>query len=145
MSGLAALVAGRVPSGAYRWHSALEVDQVRHVVGSAGWRLGVLEGWRLDSRADLFDALGAALGLTGMHGRNLDALEECVRDLDDTPVVLLWEAWGITARTQPRLVEGVLDVLDGAPTRTWVLLRGEPPEATRPLRDLDDVPDPDGV
>lgn len=140
MSALVAVVAGRVPAGAYRWHSALEVDRVREVVESAGWRFGLLEGWRLESRADLFAALGPALGLEGMHGRNLDALEECVRELDPTPVVLLWEAWGVSARAEPRLVEGVLDVLVDAAPRAWVLLRGEGLElAQREVSELDDL------
>ncbi len=141
MSGLAAVVEGRVPAGAYRWHSALEVDRVRDVVESVGWRLGVLEGGRIESRSDLFAALSEALGLEGMHGRNLDALEECLRALDPTPVVILWESWATSARAQPRLVEGVLDVLGATQPSAWVLLRGEVPEQARPRDDLDDVPD----
>ncbi len=145
MSGLAAVVAGRVPAGAYRWRSALGVDRVREVVTSVGWRLGVLEGSRLESRGELFAAVGEALGLEGMHGTNLDALEECLRELDPTPVVLLWEAWAISARAQPRLVEGVLDVLGATVPSAWVLLRGEVPDQLRPRDDLDDLDDRDDL
>ncbi len=44
------------------------------------------------SKAELLDAVGVALGFPAWWGRNWDALEECLRALDDVPTVLVWSA-----------------------------------------------------
>ncbi|GAA4694347.1 barstar family protein [Nocardioides nanhaiensis] len=41
------------------------------------------------TRREVLDALGRALDLPPWFGRNLDALEECLRSLPD-PVTLVW-------------------------------------------------------
>ena len=44
MSGLAALLAGRVEPGTYLWHGAFEVEDVKHTVEHAGWGFGHVDG-----------------------------------------------------------------------------------------------------
>ena len=63
MSGLAALLAGHNPPGAYQWHSGSKVDDVRHAVEHAGWRFAHLDGWTVEEREPFAKALGAALDL----------------------------------------------------------------------------------
>ena len=128
MSALEEVLARRVPPGTYRWVGAgADEDEAvwRAQVEAAGWRFARLDAAALRTRAELLDALGPALGLVGYHGRNLDALEECVRDLEQ-PTVLVWDGGEELARAEPRTVRVVRTILVGdqdAPG-TWVLLRG---------------------
>lgn len=129
MSGLAAVLAGRHAPGVHRWHSALDVASVRHAVEQAGWRFGYVDAAGLESRADVLRALGEALGFPDHYGANLDALNDCLRDLPERTVVL-WEAWAGLARAEPRWFAVLVDVLrqrdDGDPA-VEVLLRGPGP------------------
>ena len=125
MSGLEDVLGRQVPRGTYRWHGA-GAEEVRP---RRGRRLAVRPPRRFarTTRAALLDALGPALGLLGYHGRNLDALEECVRSLRAT--VLLWDGWETLAATEPRTLSVVRSILvgDGSTEGTWVLLRGDGP------------------
>jgi len=136
MSGLAALLAGRVVPGTYRWHSGSPVADVRHAVEHAGWRFAHHDGRADETRADVLAGLGAALAFPAYYGQNLDALADCLRDVvpaDRTGTVLLWEAWGGFARADQRSFTRVLHVIGGRTGREGgapfaVLLRGEGPE-----------------
>lgn len=130
MSGLAAVLAGRHPTGVHRWESGLEVDDVRHAVEAAGWTFRYADGVAAESLPAVLALLGAALALPAHYGRNLDALNDCLRDLDG-PTVLLWEGWGAVARADPRgfgVVSEVLGVRGPQDPRIEVLLRGPGPE-----------------
>lgn len=86
------------------------------VVGDVADRDGVLGG------------IGRALSFPAHYGHNLDALEECLRDLDWLPigpVVLVWDDTALR-REAPALHAAVLDVLDQA--------AGASTDAQRPLR-----------
>ena len=131
MSGLAGLLAGRTPPGAYRWHAAYDVAQVRHTVELAGWRFAHLDGAAVETARDLHDALAGALGFPDWYGRNLDALADCLRDLP-TGTVLLWDAWSGVARAEPRVFGTALDLLG---ERIAVLLRGQGPDLAVPSLD----------
>ncbi len=146
--GLEALLAGRVPAGAYRWPGSPKASEVRGTVERAGWRYAHLDGERVGSKAELLDALGVALSLRGLHGRNLDALEECLRSLPG-PTVLLWDGWGSLARAEPHTFTAVTTLLSAPaaprPGRdprpaTWVLLRGTGPDGLG-VPDLPGLPD----
>lgn len=127
MSGLEDVIERRVPRGTYRWNGG-EAEEVRLLVEAAGWRFAHLEGGATTTRAALLDALGPALGLVAYHGRNLDALEECVRTLEG-PTVLLWDGWEGLAATDPRTLRVVRSILvgDDSTAGTWLLLRGDGP------------------
>ncbi len=135
MSGLAALLAGRVPCEVVRWSSSYDAREVAHVVTHAGWAFSHLDGWTLgEAKADVLAGLGTALEFPQTFGRNLDALADSLRDVDDEPGrLLLWDGWSVLARSEPRTFSVVLDILSeraGAHDATSfaVLLRGEGPE-----------------
>lgn len=135
MSGLAAVLAGRHAPGVHRWESALDVDSVRHAAEIAGWGFGYVDGVGLDARADVLRALGDALAFPDHYGDNLDALNDCLRDLSG-PTVLLWDAWSGFARAEPRWFRLVVEVLGergAADPAVEVLLRGAGPAAAVPL------------
>lgn len=112
MSGLAAVLAGRVPPGIYRWHGAFEVLDVRHTVESAGHRFAHVDGWTATTKAEFLACVGEALGFPETYGQNLDALEDCLRDVGaDVPgLVLLWDGWSILAREDQRTFSVLLDI-----------------------------------
>lgn len=58
-------------------------DDIQNRVSREGihvWRVDVS---KIDSRADLFDAIGRALSFPSYYGHNWDALEECLRDFEE--------------------------------------------------------------
>jgi len=126
--GLAGLLAGRTPSGVYRWHSHLDADALAHTLETAGWRLAHLDR-TLDSREEALAALGEVLDFPDHYGRNLDALWDCLRDLPG-PTVLLWDGWGALAHAAEPDVRRLLGVLEDRATEGGfaVLLRGDGPD-----------------
>ena len=145
MSGLAALLVGRRESGVYRWESHLPAVDVEHAVAHAGWRAFVLDGRAVCDVDGLHSALAAACGFPTGYGRDWRALADCLGDLSWAPArgwVLLYDGWGMLARTDPdawRSVRGVLADTCAhwrrAGTPFAVLLRGPgPTEAIPELR-----------
>lgn len=135
MSGLAAVLAGRHTPGVHRWESTLDVADVRHAVEHAGWRFGYVDGAALESRAEVLRAIGDALAFAPHYGVNLDALNDCLRDLPG-PTVLLWDAWSGFARGAEAdfaRVVGVLRERGPSDPGLEVLLRGPGPEDVVPL------------
>lgn len=132
MSGLAAVLAGRVRPGVYQWHAAFDAADVRHTVEHAGWAFGYVDGWRGETREDFLRDVGIALAFPDYYGHNLDALNDCLRDVT-TPTVLLWDGWGPFAHRDPRAFGIVLDIFGGRDPEEGdvplsVLLRGEGPD-----------------
>lgn len=138
MSGLAAVLAGRHRGGVYRWEAAFDVDEVRSSVEHAEVGFGLIEGWQAETRSGFHDQVAAALDFPDYYGRNLDALHDCLGDLA-SPVVVLWESWGLLARAEPRFFATVVDLLDQRADVLTVLLRGPvpdpPPSPEPPLLD----------
>ena len=135
MSGLAGVLAGRRGPGVHRWESGIGVADVRHAVEHAGWTFRYLDGAGLEERNDVLEAIGPALALPDHYHADLDALNDCLRDLPG-PTVLLWEAWSGFARAEPDGFERVVRVLEAradADPALEVLLRGPGPEDAVPL------------
>ncbi|KRF36252.1 barstar family protein [Nocardioides sp. Soil805] len=135
MSGLAALLAGRVDPGTYLWHGAFDVDDVRRTVEHAGWALAHVDGWVADGKAEFLAAVGESLDFPDWYGQNFDALADCLHDIGAGAegVVLLWDGWATLARGDEKAFGIALTVLGsrvhadrGVPFA--VLLRGEGPE-----------------
>lgn len=133
MTALVGLLSGRVRPGVYRWSAAppsYDVARVLRVAARAGWPATGLDAGGLDGRADLVAALGAALQVDGLHGRNLDALEERVRALPRRePLLLVCHDWADLATEHPRATRGALRVVtahDRVPT--FALLLGDGPD-----------------
>ena len=134
MSGLAAVLAGRTQPGVYRWHAAFDKAHVRHTVEHAGWRFGYVDGWTEGGKADFLAEIGTALEFPDHYGRNLDALNDCLRDVTG-PAVLLWDGWATLAETDEHAFRAVLDIFDNHTERLSVLLRGEGPDPGLPSLD----------
>ncbi|NYG57998.1 RNAse (barnase) inhibitor barstar [Nocardioides daedukensis] len=132
MSSLTAVLAGDVAPGVHRWRSGLEAEDVAETVRRTGRAFGHVDGWLATTKAEVLDAIGAALGFPDHFGRNFDALADCLRDLaEDT--VLLWDGWGTLAADDERSFAILLDVLqertqDRVGPRFDVVLRGAGPE-----------------
>ena len=60
-------------------------------------RAAVVDGRNIRSEDDLHDRLAEGLGLPDFYGRNLDALEECLSDLDGPASVILSRAADLVA------------------------------------------------
>lgn len=139
MSGLAALLAGHNPPGAYQWHSGSKVDDVRHAVELAGWRFAHLDGWTVEEREPFAKALGAALDLE--DSGDLEAVARGLGSVDagDGPgTVLLWDGYGPLARNdEASFAEGLRMLADRSAQEPpfAVILRGEGPEL-----DLEELP-----
>lgn len=114
-------LADALEPGVRRWSSSLDADYVRGVVRRDGRRFAHLDGSRVRTVEDLHDALAEALPLPAYYGRNLDALAECLGDLEGA-LVLLWDAWEVFASTEPRTSRVVLALLEDS--GCTALLRG---------------------
>jgi RNAse (barnase) inhibitor barstar len=138
MSGLAGLLAGHVEPGVYTWHATFPADEVRRTVEHGGARFGYVDGWTQQTKAAFLVAVAEALAFPDWFGQNLDALADCLDDLD-LPVVLLWDGWGTLAREDRETFDLVVEIAAGrARTVTppfSLLLRGAGPEIDVPALD----------
>lgn len=91
MTGLADLLAGRIPAGVHRWRSPMPVEEVARTVGSSGWGFAHLDGSRISFREEFLTGAGTALGFPETYGANFDALADLLDDVGAT--VLLWDGW----------------------------------------------------
>lgn len=55
-----------------------------------GWHVAIVSG--APTLTEALRAIGVALDFPSYYGRNLDALNDCLRDLD-RPTALLWAGW----------------------------------------------------
>ena len=127
MSGLAAVLAGRHTSGVFRWHASYDVEDVRHTVEHAGWRFGYVDGWHHQVKREVLAAIGEALAFPDYYGRNLDALNDCLGDLEGR-AVLLWDGWGTVARTDAGSFDAIVEILGDWAGKVTTLLRGDGPD-----------------
>lgn len=127
LDGLADVLAGVATPGVHQWPASVGVDDVRRRVEAAGWRYAHAAGPRAPEREQAMLAIGAALEFPSyFHGRSLDGLHDCLRDLTG-PTVLLWDGWGGYAVADPdgfRRICRVLDIRDPGSPPLEVLLRG---------------------
>lgn len=93
-------------------------DRVAAELADRGWDVALVPPARAEDA--LWDGFVEALGLPGWFGRNLDALEEALRDLT-RPTALVLARWSVFARTHPERWARFLAVLrqraveDGSP------------------------------
>ncbi len=140
MSGLAALLAGHHEPGLYRWQSGLHVEDIRHTVEHAGWRFFHVDGWPLEEKDEVIDAMAEAFGFPEWFGQNFDALSDSLGDVqagDSAGVVFLWDGWGPFARHDEQAFSVTLSVLGGRAHadrggKFAVVLRGEGPSVDVP-------------
>lgn len=139
MSGLAAVLAGRVAGPLHQWHTNHDVEDVRHTVQHAGWSFAYVDGWRAQTKSEVLAAFGEALSFPDWFGHNFDALHDCLYDIAEN-TLLLWDGWSTFARGDERAFRVMLDVL-AEPTRGTarfvVLLRGGGPDLPDTVPSLD--------
>lgn len=85
-----------------------------------GVAVGVCDASEIGDDRDLLDAVGDALSFPGYFGRNWDALDECLRDLDWLPA----EGWVL-------VVEGARALWSARPEAASKLVRAWPGAAER--------------
>ncbi|CAM3527207.1 barstar family protein [Nocardioides dubius] len=129
MNGLAAVLAGALPALTYRY-PAPDLDDLAAALGAPSWQVGRLAG--AATKADVLAGLGESLDFGEHYGANLDALADCLADLDGDRV-LLWQDWALLAEGEPRVFATVLEILGEHQAaarrgRLLVLLCGEGPE-----------------
>lgn len=133
MSGLAALLAGKIEPGVHRWHAMFEADDVRRTVEHAGWRFAHYNGWIHEDGAEVRKGLTSALALPDECGSDLDTLAGCLNDVvaaESKGTLLLWDGWAPFARADVDAFRATLAVLRTradaeAGGRFAVLLRGD--------------------
>jgi hypothetical protein len=114
MSGLAALLAGKIEPGLYRWHAMFEAADVRHTVELAGWRFAHENGWIHEEQDEVLEGLRGALALPDGCGQDLDAFAGCLNDViaaDSKGTLLLWDGWAAFARADKDAFKATLSVL----------------------------------
>jgi RNAse (barnase) inhibitor barstar len=126
---LASLLAGELPRGVYRLASRYDGEQVERIALDAGWLFAPV--WGTGTKRETLAAIGEALGFGDEYGRNLDALNDCLRDLVGR-TVMLWVDWAGLAEKDPDAMRAILHVL-GESELLAVVLAGQGP-------DLDGVP-----
>ncbi len=134
MSGLAGILAKHHDPGLYRWHAAFPPREVEHAVEHAGWRFGYVDGWHHQTRTEFLDAVGEALAFPDHYGKDLDALNDCLRDLPGS-TVLLWDGWCTLAREDEVTFDAVRAILVGHAATLTTLLRGDGPDVDVPSLD----------
>lgn len=107
---LGELLAGTRAPGVHTLPPSYDAASVHRAAEVAGWRCAHLDAWSCETKAEVLDGLGAALGFGEHYGRNLDALADCLDDVTGR-TVLLWEGWGAFAVTDERTCAVVLDIL----------------------------------
>ena len=143
MSGLAGLLTGRREPGLYVWHSHLPPADVAHAAEHARWKAFVLDGRSVTDKEALLDRMAISCGFPSGFGHNWDALADCLSDLSwagpARGYLLLYEGWGMLARTEPdswsaarRVLEGACAHWSGTATPLAVLLRGPGPDTDIP-------------
>ncbi|MGH8828759.1 MAG: barstar family protein [Jiangellaceae bacterium] len=103
------------------WASAILDDTVNWLV-EAGYNVADLdaEAWR--SAGDMFEAVASALGFPDYFGRNLDALNDCMRDVaagdygwprEATGLVMVLKAFDKFSNVDRHTAQALLDIFAG--------------------------------
>ncbi len=79
------ILSGTIPPGVYRLPPGTHADAVQHAIEPEGWRVFVLDGEQITDKASLLKEAFQAMRLPRYFGRNWDAFEEMIRDLDWAP------------------------------------------------------------
>lgn len=119
-------------SGVFRTDdpAALDPTSLAPALLESGWAFAHVDGARAASAREVLAAIGETLGFPEWYGANLDALWDCLRDLDG-PAVLVWDDWARARGTDRGAFTRLVDVLVEHATAAgdlMVVLRGAGPE-----------------
>jgi RNAse (barnase) inhibitor barstar len=105
MNELSRLLGGARTPGVYT--SDRDPADVRAALARAGWSTALLGP--ASTTEGFYDEVAAALDLPEYFGRNLDALWDCLTDLE-TPTVVIVSEWTRFAEARPSRWAAILDV-----------------------------------
>ena len=73
------------PPGIYRLRSRARASSIQKAFTESGWRSFFIDGLFVDDKASFLHTAAAALRFPRYFGRNWDAFEECITDLEWAP------------------------------------------------------------
>jgi Barstar (barnase inhibitor) len=116
VSGLAALLAGRKPTGVYHWSSPMRTSAIRHAAEHAGWRCVVLDTIAVSDEAGFHAAVATAWELPeSSYGGSREALADLLRRPASVPAsrptLVVWEGWAPLAKADLAGTHELVDVL----------------------------------
>ncbi|MBO3094971.1 barstar family protein [Cellulomonas dongxiuzhuiae] len=96
------------------------LDETLERLVERGYEVTIVDASTWSSESDLHEGVASALGLPDHYGRNLDALDDCMRDVvaheygwdpDATGLVLVFTGYDRFAAACPRSAQAVLDIM----------------------------------
>ncbi len=115
---LDALFSGQRSPGVYRWEAPTRTGPLRNAAEGHGWRCFHLDGRRIANKDEFIAACARAMRFPGYSGKNWDALEENVRDLEWAPAargyLVVYEYAGRFLRSRPADFETAVAILRSA-------------------------------
>ncbi len=114
MTALGSVFTAGLGAGVQVWSSALEVSYIRGALRRSGWTFAHLEGADVVTVEGFHDAIAAALAFPAYYGRNLDALNDCLRDVAQRAAgvpVLWWDDWEGLAAAEPPAFAMIVELL----------------------------------
>lgn len=88
-----ALKQAQIP-GIYRFDSEASGEFLQNEAARSGWKLYVLDGAKISDKKSFLDKIARAMKFPEYFGKNWDALDDCLTDLEGTSVkgyILLFE------------------------------------------------------
>ena len=113
---LTILFDGRAP-GIYRYAGRVGNTALQRWAAARGWRAWQINGTNVTSKADLLSALKRAMHLPTWFGRNWDALDETLRDLEGQRAegyLLVYDYPGPLAEGDPAAWQSAQEILRDA-------------------------------
>ena len=101
------------------FHDRGVLDEAVTWLRGHGYRVARADAGRWTSAGDMHDGLASALDFPAYYGRNLDALEDCLRDVaagdygwepGDTGLALVLGGFDRYAEREPRVAHALLDI-----------------------------------
>ncbi len=139
MSTVKAALSGAKKPGVYSFASRATTDSIRRAVETHGWKFFYVDGRQVRDKASFLNTIAGAMNFPAYFGRNWDAFEESVRDLEWAAApgyVVLLDAPAQFAQAEPREWAMTLDIFRNAVAHwqkegipMYVLVRGTGIEA----------------
>lgn len=138
-------------NGVTRWTQDAAVPDLEEQLRAEGRNVVLLDGTDVEDKAGFLRVCEQVFALPDWFGRNWDALEESLADLDiSAGLVVLWSGWELFAQAEPDEYATALDIFSDAARRyevdgiSFVVLlldEEDADDAADGLAALDDDPD----
>lgn len=131
---LEAVLTGARPPALYRCSGRIQATTITRLAEQHGWRILLLDGGAIGSKADFLGQSAAALHFPTYFGHNWDSFEECLNDMSwepQRPALLVFSCAARYATAEPDQFAIALDIFAAAaghrrdgPAPLAVLLQG---------------------